>query len=198
MPNNTLFLGVGAIVFIGLCWFGWKMSSRSAYESAEYTTEFSDGAFEIRSYPDLWLASTPSQIDAQGGDGGFMRLFRYISGNNQAEQKIAMTTPVFMESGGDDKPEQMGFVLPKVVVEGVIPEPRQSNVNVKKRRGGKFAVYRFSGRLDRQTRQSAENKLRDWMSLKDLSGSTPPEMAGYDPPWIPGPFRLNEVLIRLD
>ena len=198
MPNNTLFLGLGAIVFIGLCWFGWKMSSRSAYESAEYTTEFSDGAFEIRSYPDLWLASTPSQIDAQGGDGGFMRLFRYISGNNQAEQKIAMTTPVFMESGEDDKSEQMGFVLPKVVAEGVIPEPVQSNVNVKKRRGGKFAVYRFSGRLDRQKRQSAENKLRDWMSLTHLSSSTPSEMAGYDPPWIPGPFRLNEVLFRLD
>lgn len=198
MPNNTLLVSLGALLFIGLCWFGWKMTSRSAYESAEYTTEISDGAFEVRRYPDLWLASTPSKFDTQGGDGGFMRLFRYISGNNQNQQKIAMTTPVFMEPAGDQEPEQMGFVLPKTVAEGDIPEPSQSDVHLKQRLGGKFAVHRFSGRLNRQTMQKAEEQLRDWMSKNNLSSSAATEMAGYDPPWVPGPFRLNEVLIRLD
>lgn len=174
------------------------MSSRSAYESAEFTTISSDGPFEVRSYPDLWLASTPSKIDAQGGDGGFMRLFRYISGNNKEQQKIAMTTPVFMESGTNQEPEQMGFVLPKKFTENDIPKPSQSDVNVKQRHGGKFAVYRFSGRLNRQTMRDAEEKLHEWMKLRDLTSSTPPEVAGYDPPWIPGPFRLNEILFRLD
>ena len=44
----------------------------------------------------------------------------------------------------------------------------------------------------------AETKLRKWMQEQGLSGQNTAEMAGYDPPWIPGMFRRNEVLIRLN
>ncbi|MDG2014744.1 MAG: heme-binding protein [Pirellulaceae bacterium] len=198
MPNNSLvYIGLATVVVV-VCWFGWKMSSRSAYESAEYTVLRKDNAFEIREYPDLWLAATQSAIDAQGGDGGFMRLFRYISGNNNQDKKIAMTTPVFMEQDTSGSGEQMGFVLPKTVVEGDIPEPSQASVELRKRDGGKFAVIRFAGRTDGQSMSKAETKLRNWMQEQGLSGQDTAEMAGYDPPWIPGMFRRNEVLIRLN
>ncbi|MCP4080247.1 MAG: heme-binding protein [Planctomycetaceae bacterium] len=198
MPNNSfIYLGLAAAL-VAVCWFGWKMSSRSAYESAEYSVLSADGSFEIREYPDLWLAATQSSIDAQGGDGGFMRLFRYISGNNDQDQKIAMTTPVFMEQEASGSGEQMGFVLPKTVAAGEIPEPSQASVELRKRDGGKFAVLRFAGRTDGQAMSEAETKLRKWMQEQGLSGQNTAEMAGYDPPWIPGMFRRNEVLIRLN
>ena len=101
------------------------MTARSAYESAEYTVIESDREFEIREYPDLMVATTEMpQFDAQGNDGSFMRLFRYISGANQEQQKVAMTVPVFMEPESHDRAGQMGFVLPKKVAAGGAPERR--------------------------------------------------------------------------
>ena len=88
----------GVVTVLALTYFGWKLTARGAYESAEYTVLDSDGPFETREYPDLILATTNMQFESQGDDGSFMRLFRYISGANDREKKIAMTTPVFMEA----------------------------------------------------------------------------------------------------
>ena len=91
-----------SIVLIGA--LAWRVTARAAYESAEYRVIESDGEFEIREYPDLMLASTKMRMESNGNDGSFMRLFRYISGANQSSQKVAMTTPVFMQddSRGSD------------------------------------------------------------------------------------------------
>lgn len=123
-------------------------TSRAGYESAEYTLLESDGAFEIRDYPDLLLAATDSTLDAQGRDGSFMRLFQYISGANEAEQAIAMTTPVFMEGDLDKSGVSMGFVMPKEVAANGAPGPRGDGVQLRERKGGRFAVIRFAGKLD--------------------------------------------------
>jgi len=56
---------------------------------------------EIRFYPSATLVQT-------SGGNNFGKLFRYISGSNQAEEKIAMTAPVYMNK---DKSE-MAFVMP--------------------------------------------------------------------------------------
>ncbi len=64
--------------------------ARSAYESAEYKVVESDGKFEVREYPDLMLLATTTKLEAQGRDGSFMKLFRYISGVNVTKQKISM------------------------------------------------------------------------------------------------------------
>ncbi|PHQ32273.1 SOUL family heme-binding protein [Rhodopirellula bahusiensis] len=182
-------------------------TTRAGYESAEYKVIESDGEFEIREYPDLMLVATKTKIDAQGRDGSFMKLFRYISGANEAEQKISMTTPVFMENDQADSEVQMGFVMPKeVAVEGV-PSPTGPNVDVRKRAGGRFAVLRFPGKLDKKLAKESEAKLRAWMETKGLTAAVNEddesnntsgvEAASYDPPFTPAALRRNEVLIRL-
>ena len=85
-------------------------TSRAGYESAAYEAKMTDGSFELREYPEFSIASTK---DGGDGDQAFMRLFRYIGGANEAEQKIAMTTPVFMDESAGGK--EMSFVLPKDV-----------------------------------------------------------------------------------
>jgi DNA gyrase inhibitor GyrI len=194
--KKMIYLSV-AIVVIALAYFGWKQTARSAYEAAEYTVLEADSPFEIREYPELTMATTNMQFAAQGDDGSFMRLFDYISGENDQEQKVAMTVPVFMEPADQDDQGQMGFVIPKNVTAQRVPEPSSDDVQIRKRAGGKFAVMRFAGRINSQSVAQAEEKLRAWMNDKGLTGNGDTEFAGYDPPWTPGPLRRNEVLIRV-
>jgi len=190
--SQMIYLGLTVVVAI-LAYTGWKLTARGAYESADYTVETVDGAFEIREYPPLMMATTEMQFEAQGEDGSFMRLFRYISGANDGDQKVAMTTPVFMQPDID----QMGFVIPSEVAARHIPSPSGDRVEIRERRGGRFAVIRFNGRLNAETFSASEQRLRSWMASRELQGRKDAESAGYDPPWTPGPLRRNEVLIRL-
>ncbi len=199
--KTMIYLSVTAIiVVVGI--FAWNSMARAAYESAEYKVVESDGKFEVREYPDLMLVATTTKLDAQGRDGSFMKLFRYISGANESEKKISMTTPVFMENDKEESAVQMGFVMPKdIAIEGV-PAPTGEGVDVCKRAGGRFAVLRFSGHLNAKAAKESEAKLRTWMATKGLVAddsiqSSGVETAGYDPPFTPGPLRRNEVLVRL-
>ncbi len=193
----------GTVVVLALAgFFGWNLVARGGYESAEYKVVESDGKFEVREYPDLMLAATKTKLDAQGRDGSFMKLFRYISGANESKQKIAMTTPVFMENQDAGASVQMGFVMPKGVADEGVPKPTGEQVEVRKRSGGRFAVVRFSGQLTSKSAREFEAKLRAWMESKGLVADESTdgggvETAGYDPPFTPGPLRRNEVLIRL-
>jgi hypothetical protein len=187
----------GLVVVLSLSYFGWKLTARGAYESAEYTVLVSDGPFETREYPDLILATTAMQFESQGEDGSFMRLFRYIRGANDRQKKISMTVPVFMKAESRDKDGQMGFLIPAEVSQQYTPEPSSENVEIRRRAGGVFAVIRFAGRMNGNSVSQAEYKLRDWINEKGLLADGEAEFAGYDPPWTPGPLRRNEILIRL-
>lgn len=188
---------VAAILLASLSYFGWKFTARSAYESAQYEVMQSEGVCEVRDYPDLMLARTPMRDISQGDDGSFMRLFRFISGDNQGKQKIAMTVPVFMERDAQQENASMGFVVPSDVTGKGIPQPLHEEVEISQRAGGRFAVIRFSGPLNDSTRREQERLLREWMSSRNLRGLDNTETAGYDPPWTPNPFRRNEILIKL-
>ena len=167
------------------------------YESAEYQVVESEGKFEIREYPDLMLAATTTR-QIGGNSSGFMKLFRYISGANDSKQKIAMTTPVFMESQDEGASSQMGFVMPKEVANAGVPKPTGAQVDVRKRAGGRFAVVRLPGRMTDRAVEEGEAELRSWMESKGLvADASAVETAVYDPPFTPVSQRRNELLIRL-
>ena len=77
------------------------------YETHSYKTLFEEDNFEIRNYDPVMKARAYSNT----GNNNFMKLFRYISGNNEKNQKIPMTTPVYMKE--DNKGSMMEFVLPQ-------------------------------------------------------------------------------------
>lgn len=198
--KQMIYLSAMAILVLASV-FAWNTMERAANESAEYKVVTSDGKFEVREYPDLMLVATTTNMDAQGRDGSFMKLFRYISGANESDKKISMTTPVFMENEKADSAVQMGFVMPKQVAVDGVPAPTGEGLDVRKRVGGRFAVLRFSGQLNAKVAKESEAKLRNWMATKGLAAddsveSSGVETAGYDPPFTPGPLRRNEVLIR--
>lgn len=162
-------------------------------EMPAYVVEKKDENFEIRQYPEMVAAATASSDDASG----FGRLFRFISGQNEADQKIAMTSPVFMPATVDGDLEEMMFLVPRKVVEAGVPQPRSEEVAIRTVPSGRFAVIRSAGRMDSKMRQSLLSQLRRKIEEYGLTAVGEPMYAGYDPPWTPAPKRRNEVMLRI-
>ncbi len=160
-----------------------------ATETPDYKVLVEDGKFEVRDYPALTLVRTAS------GDGDFMRLFRYISGGNEADQKIAMTAPVLMKHEGDK--QGMSFIVPRDVAAGKVPAPKEAAVMMDQLPSGHFAVYRYSGGRNETNEQEALGKLRGWIDKRRLEVTGDPLFGYYDPPWIPPFMRRNEVMLRI-
>lgn len=168
-------------------------ATRAGYETAPHRVLSSEGRFELREYPETRLVQTPM---SGGEDGGFMRLFRFISGRNERQEKIAMTTPVFMERSQDGRAASMAFVLPASLTNA--PNPAQPDVTLTSIAPGRFAVHRFSApRPDTERERQAEQELRTWIQNRQLTAQGAPRFAYFDPPWIPRWFRRNEVMLRV-
>jgi DNA gyrase inhibitor GyrI len=188
--RKKVFLSIGSLIVVGLGLFACA-TSRAGYESAPFTVVEKDGDVELRDYPQLTVARTAGK--GEDADGAFMRLFRYIQGNNDGGAKIAMTTPVFMEHG--EKSTEMSFVMPKAVAASGAPEPKAAEVTVSKRPAGRYAVLRFPGSRAQANGQEALGKLREWMKARALKAIGAPTFAYFDPPWTPSPLRRNEVML---
>lgn len=185
-------LGLVAILLAILFW----KNSRFGVPSPDYRVLEEDGAFELRAYPSLTLVSTPMPgTDGEEGSA-FMRLFRYISGSNEAEQKVSMTTPVLTEpvDGG----LRMSFVVPEDVAAEGAPTPLAAEVALTTFEGGRFAVYRFSGSWERSRLDGAAAELSTWIEERGLTPAGEPIVAGYDPPFMPPFLRRNEILVRVE
>ena len=77
-----------AIIFLNS-----SMVFSQKYETQEYqVVEQIDNA-EIRFYPSAAMVKISAD---QNRNNNFGKLFRYIAGNNQENEEIAMTTPVYM------------------------------------------------------------------------------------------------------
>ena len=183
-----LILLVGVAVVLAGC-----RATRAGYETAPYRVVRSDGKFELRDYPALTLVQTPMARAGNGADGGFNRLFRFITGRNEAKQKIAMTTPVFMSGSGSNT--TMAFVMPAQLSGGKVPKPADESVTVRELKSGRFAVLRFSGGRNADIESQALSRLQTWMDTQGLRAVSPPVYGYFDPPWTPAFLRRNEVML---
>lgn len=147
-------------------------ATRAGYESASYVTKDKTQAFEIREYPELAVASVGSNDRKE--DGQFMQLFGYITGKNEGQQKIAMTTPVFMD---EKDRSRMSFVLPKELTANTAPKPQSDKVRLGKLPARKMAVLRFNGRSGREAENKNLEKLRQWMTEQKLTATGEPVVA---------------------
>ena len=183
------------LVVLGLALAGCS-TTRSGYESAPYTVVRTVGKFEVRDYPALTVVETPMAPSGTSADGSFGRLFKFITGKNDAKQKIAMTTPVFMSNDGSTA--TMAFVLPAQLKSNGVPKPEDSNVKVRELPAGRFAVLRFSGGRNPQKEAEALAQLKTWMAAEAMGAASQPVFGYFDPPWTPTFLRRNEVMLRTE
>lgn len=171
--------------------------------------------FELRRYPAHVLAEV--QVNAtfdRAGNAAFRHLFNYISGNNNARQKLAMTAPVIQEPGPSQKlamtapvlqsgplPGSQGaadfvvaFVLPAGVTAETAPVPADPQVKIRTVPGSLAAVLQFSGSGSEAAFERRNNGLQAALLLAGLTPVGPPRFARFDPPFKPWFLRRNEVV----
>ncbi|GMH78558.1 hypothetical protein TL16_g07851 [Triparma laevis f. inornata] len=120
------------------------------------TKQTTDNDVEIRSYDSLQWASTVVETDSaeDAGDIAFHRLFDYISGANDASQKIDMTAPVlnYIHPGAGPNCNStftVSFFVPWMYqTEKGPPAPTSSDVFIEEKKLGEFAVSSFGGFAD--------------------------------------------------
>jgi DNA gyrase inhibitor GyrI len=193
MRKGLIIFGAVGLLAI-LLWAGCK-STRSGYESPEYRVVEKDGVFETRDYPALIVAETSMSADGKDMNSGFNKLFRFITGGNSKTEKIAMTTPVLVNPASSNP--SMAFVMPGKYVLSELPQPADESVSLRKIEAARYVVMRFSGSRSRKNREENSARLLAWTNSKDLKPLSAPEFAYYDPPWIPGFLRRNEVKVRV-
>ena len=160
------------------------------YETHSYKTLFEEDNFEIRNYDPVMKARTFSNT----GNNNFMKLFRYISGNNEKNQKIPMTTPVYMKE--DNKGSMMEFVLPSTLNENNASQPLSQDVELYMDQGGIYASISYGGYSNTSKRNKYSSQLNNKLEKMNIEKIGDFVHVSYDSPY---KFynRRNEVIIKV-
>ena len=163
------------------------------YESPHYEVITKEGNLELRQY-DAFSTSMVHEANLRGYSG-FGVLFRYISGDNNKAQPIAMTIPVFSEQSNNPT---MEFVIPKDVEAAGIPLPNNQQVSIKHYPSQLFAVISFRGKATQDKLPELTSELQAWIRFLAYQATGPVRLAQYDGPYMPTFLRTNEVLIPVE
>ena len=144
---------------------------------------------EIRFYPPSIKAKVRSNRN-------FSKLFNYISGNNEKNEKIAMTTPVYMTQ--EEGKTTMEFVLPsKYSIENAAL-PNDKDIQVYSSEPAYYAAIRFGGYSSTDKVKTHHNILLKAIKQNNISLiSEEPISLSYNSPY--KVFnRRNEVLVKIN
>lgn len=185
-----------------------------AIESPKYAVISKSPVYEIRQYEPYILAQV--EVDSGFDDAvnlGFSPLAGYIFGDNKSRSHIAMTVPVTEESAAASQKIPMtrpvtaaasgpgrytiSFTMPKKYSLETLPEPNNRAISFRALPAHKAAVIKFPGRMNAKLFERKEKELRGSLESDGFAAKSAAVAAQYDPPWIPGFLRKNEVLIDI-
>ena len=167
-------------------------SAVMAYEEANYEVISKNEVYEIRKYSDRLAVETMTS----GLDSNFRKLFNYISGRNDTQEKIKMTTPVTqVEKNGN---MSMQFYLPSKFNSENVPNPSREDVKIVNIEGGYYAVLRYSGRASDGNFLKHKEILEKELGKNKISIISPPIRATYDSPFTLPINRRNEVMFKVE
>ena len=163
-----------------------------AYEEANYEVVKQNKVYEIRKYSDRLAIEA---ITSNQGSS-FRKLFNYISGNNEDNEEIKMTTPVTqVEKKGN---MTMQFYLPSRFNKENIPSPSNPDVKILNIKGGYYAAIIYSGRTSDKNFIKHKSILENELKKDDISILSPPIKATYNGPFTLPMNRRNEVMFEID
>jgi len=191
-----------------------------AVEKAQYEVIKTYDKFELRAYKTQVVAETLVEGDFnEVGNKAFRILFDYISGNNTASQKIAMTAPVTQNevkgsgqkiamtapvtqsstnTNSTNEAYTIRFIMPEDFTLETTPEPVDNRVSIIEIPEKVFAAIRYSGRWDQDNYLKQEAILLKNVNESSLETIGDPVFARYNSPFALWFMRRNEVLIEID
>ena len=167
-------------------------SNVMAYEESKYNVVKSNEIYEIRKYSDRLAV----QVVNTNQNNSFQKLFNYISGNNETNEEIKMTTPVTqMKKKGN---MTMQFYLPSNFNKDNVPNPSRSDVEIVNIEGGYYAVIRYSGRASDKNFIKHKEILENELKKDNISIASPAIKASYNSPFTLPMLRRNEAMFKVN
>jgi len=180
-----------------------------ALEEAKYTVIMKEESFELRQYEPHIVAETTVDGDFdKAGNDGFRRLFKYISGENQKKQSIAMTAPVSQDAGSEKiamtapvSQERKGghwriaFVMPSEYTMDTLPQPVDPMITLRQVLARRMAAITYSGTWSKERYEEQKTLLEAFILKHKLSPLGEPVLARYNSPFTLWFLRRNEVLV---
>ena len=184
------FFKINSLIIVILFILPYSLSM--AYDEPNYEVVQKNEIYEIRKYSDRLAVET---IDS-GSENNFKKLFNYISGRNEDNEKIKMTTPVTQfEKNGN---MSMQFYLPSKFNSKNTPKPTKENVSIVNIEGGYYAVIRYSGRASDKNFIKHRDILLKELEKKNIMTLSTPIRATYDSPFTLPMNRRNEAMFKID
>ncbi len=165
-----------------------SISMAQQYETQSFDLIKKVDEAEIRFYP-------PAMKIRSSRKNGFGALFGYISGRNSRDQKIAMTTPVYLGKNEDN--EMMEFVLPRSINKSNAPKPLSEKVEVYESRSGYYIAHSFGGYAFDWSVKRVRKNLEEIAFRNKIKLIGDPFVLVYDSPY-KIINRKNEVLFEVD
>ena len=184
-------------------------------EEQKYIVERKFPKFEVRRYEACVFADVTVSADFQAaGSIAFRSLIGYISGSNEPNKKIAMTSPVIQESKSENSATKIAmtspviqesinelqivsFVMPAGMTLDDLPLPTNSKVTLRQMPEQLVAISRFTGRWTESAYERQLAQLRQELIQNGMTEISPPRYARFDPPWTPSFLRRNEIQIPI-
>ncbi len=163
-----------------------------AYEESKYDVVKSNEIYEVRKYSDRLAVQTISTMQ----NNSFRKLFNYISGNNETNEKIKMTTPVTQIKKKGNM--TMQFYLPSSFNKDNVPNPIRPDVEIINIEGGYYAVIKYSGRASDKNFIKHKEILENELRKNNISILGPAIKATYDGPFTLPMFRRNEAMFEVN
>lgn len=173
------------------------MRSGSQTKSQPYQVIESDNPYEIRYYPEAVMASTFSNATGYKAISGtgFRKLASYIFGENDKNQKIAMTSPVYMDI--TDTGSSMSFVMPSDYSLANLPMPKDATIKLSTSKADYVAVLRFGGFATDKEIATKTALLKSMLLQNSILYEGNFRFLGYNPPYqLIG--RKNEIMVSIE
>jgi len=166
-------------------------------ETIKYEIIREIGNVEIRKYPKIIIAKVEDPVN------GFNLLYRFITGANRQKAKVKMTTPVVsqqiqMTSPVFSETGTMAFVMPAEYTLETTPEPLDERVKIAEIPARLVAALCFSGGWSEARFEKETQELLKALSEAKIKTKGNIFTMLYNPPFIPGFLRRNEVAIEIE
>ena len=188
-------IALGGILLAFICIQLYFIHLQRNIETYPYVVKKKYQQVEIRSYETTLFTSV--RLSTKGyknsASQGFSILAGYIFGNNERNEKIAMTSPVSMSL---EDTMTMMFMVPKKFKKDMLPKPNQTGIEFKQEPAKILAAITFSGWANDTKIEKYKQDLKAVLDAEGIKYTNQFYFFGYNAPY--EVFnRKNEVIVEL-